>query len=440
MDRPHAARRVRARRSASARRSRSRAPASCRRATRPAAPSRRGAPAGPRRWCGTRRSRRREARREKKRARTASRRSSSSSRPRAATPRQLDPPQRGQVGRHAAAEVVVDEGELRREHRARVELDLLLEHEPLEHDARGDVAVADRPRERVDGALPDLSGGERADHAGAEQLELADRERRVHRRPGGARPAAELLVAHPQVDADRLALVGVDPRLAERRPAPRPDRVRPQLLRHPPRRERLQLHDLEPLRARLQPLAAARARRRLELELERDPARRNADLRELRTSARMPLRIDRLARTGPSACSCGTFGEVKKTWRIRSAIGREVAPPLRRLAAGVGRVRDRHADEARRAPSAAGRARACSRGTAPSSSSRASASARRRARSARSTASGSRVTETAKSKSRSARSSISRRVGGHGRRPDAVVEVEVEEDGRGAVLRAPPPA
>ena len=31
----------------------------------------------------------------------------------------------------------------------------------------------------------------------------------------------------------------------------------------------------------------------------------------LRTSARMPLRIERLARTGPSACSCGTFGEVK---------------------------------------------------------------------------------------------------------------------------------
>ena len=39
----------------------------------------------------------------------------------------------------------------------------------------------------------------------------------------------------------------------------------------------------------------------------------------LRTSARMPLRIARLARTGPSACSCGTFGEVKNTCRIRSA-------------------------------------------------------------------------------------------------------------------------
>ena len=29
------------------------------------------------------------------------------------------------------------------------------------------------------------------------------------------------------------------------------------------------------------------------------------------TSARIPLRIARLARTGPSACSCGTFGAVK---------------------------------------------------------------------------------------------------------------------------------
>ena len=33
----------------------------------------------------------------------------------------------------------------------------------------------------------------------------------------------------------------------------------------------------------------------------------------------MPVRIALLARTGPSACSCGTFGDVKKTWRIRIA-------------------------------------------------------------------------------------------------------------------------
>ena len=44
------------------------------------------------------------------------------------------------------------------------------------------------------------------------------------------------------------------------------------------------------------------------------------------------------------------------------------------------------------------------------------------------------VTETAKSKSRSARVLDQRRIGGHRRRADAVVEVEVEEDGRGPVL------
>ncbi len=73
--------------------------------------------------------------------------------------RQPDPPQCSQVRGHAAVEVVVDEGELRRQHRARVQFDVLLEHEPLQHDARGDVAVADRPGQRVDGALPDLAGG-----------------------------------------------------------------------------------------------------------------------------------------------------------------------------------------------------------------------------------------------------------------------------------------
>ena len=80
-------------------------------------------------------------------------------------PRQLDPLQRGQVRGGAAAEVVVDERELRREHRVRVELDLLLEHEPLEHDACRDVAIADRACERVDGARPDLARRESADHA-----------------------------------------------------------------------------------------------------------------------------------------------------------------------------------------------------------------------------------------------------------------------------------
>ena len=73
-------------------------------------------------------------------------------------------------------------------------------------------------------------------------------------------------------------------------------------------------------------------------------------LRELRTSARIPLRIDRLARTGPSACSCGTFGDGEEDLADQERVGREVAPPLRRLAAGVRRVRDRDAGPWRRAP------------------------------------------------------------------------------------------
>ena len=38
-----------------------------------------------------------------------------------------------------------------------------------------------------------------------------------------------------------------------------------------------------------------------------------------RTSVRMPRRIERLARTGPSACSPATFGEVKYTCRTSTA-------------------------------------------------------------------------------------------------------------------------
>ena len=185
------------------------------------------------------------------------------------------------------------------------------------------VAMSRSPIARASGstALFRISpAGSGADDAWPELLELADGQRRVHRRTSCAGPAAELLVADPQVDADGLALVGVDSRLAERRPAPRPDRVGPQLLRHPSRRERLQLDDLEPLRARLQSLASSRAGRGLELQLERDPARRDPDVGELAHELRAcRSRIVRLARIGPSACSRGTFGEVKKTCRISSA-------------------------------------------------------------------------------------------------------------------------
>ena len=128
-------------------------------------------------------------------------------------PRQPDAAERSEVRRHAAAEVVVDECELGQEHRMRVELDLLLEHEPLEDDALGDVPVADRPCERCDCALADLPGGELADHAGSELLELADR--RARRPWPGRRRRA------------RCRDSGRAPRGRRRRLRPCPDRSRP---------------------------------------------------------------------------------------------------------------------------------------------------------------------------------------------------------------------
>ena len=78
------------------------------------------------------------------------------------TPRQRDLLERCEVRRDIAAKVVVDERELGCEHGASVELDLLLEDEPLEHEARGDVAITDRPGERVDGDRADLPSRKRA--------------------------------------------------------------------------------------------------------------------------------------------------------------------------------------------------------------------------------------------------------------------------------------
>ena len=147
-------------------------------------------------------------------------------------PRQRDLLERCEVRREVTAKVIVDEGELGCEHGARIELDLLLEHEPLEHETGGNVAIADRPGKRIDGDRPDLAGGQRAQDT-RRQAQLPDGERRIEVRPCSTGTAAEILVAHPEVDADRLAFVAVDAGLAERRPAPGPDRVRLQLLASP---------------------------------------------------------------------------------------------------------------------------------------------------------------------------------------------------------------
>ena len=69
--------------------------------------------------------------------------------PAGGTPGQPNPLQRGEVARDAAAEVIVDEGELGGEDPERRGDLLLLEDQPLQHDACGDVPVADRAGERV---------------------------------------------------------------------------------------------------------------------------------------------------------------------------------------------------------------------------------------------------------------------------------------------------
>ena len=213
VDRAHATRPARGRRCAPARTSRARARGSCRRATRPAARSRRAAPAGRRRCRGSPRSRRRvEPPREEAGADRVAPELVEQQAARGHA-RQLDPRERRQVGRHAAAEVVVDEGELGRQHGARVELDLLLEHEPLEHDARRrcrgrrSPARAGRPR----------SSGSARPGASRRRRERAARAgRRSATRPSpGRRPRA------------RCRDSGRAPRGRRRRPRPCPGRSPP---------------------------------------------------------------------------------------------------------------------------------------------------------------------------------------------------------------------
>jgi hypothetical protein len=71
--------------------------------------------------------------------------------------RQPDATQRREVRADAAAEPIVDVRELRRAG-ARGPRHLPLEHQPLEQDARRDVASAECSRERGDRACADLPG------------------------------------------------------------------------------------------------------------------------------------------------------------------------------------------------------------------------------------------------------------------------------------------
>ena len=80
----------------------------------------------------------------------------------------------------------------------------------------------------------------------------------VQRGPGLPRRVAELGVPSPEVDASVGRLVRVRLGGRPRRPAPRPDRAEPQLLRHRARREYLELRQLEPLARRLEVLMRER--------------------------------------------------------------------------------------------------------------------------------------------------------------------------------------
>ena len=301
---------------------------------------------------------------------------------------------------------------------------------PFEQDARCRVPVAERAGERGDcrGVDPAVTR-QVADDPGR-QGDLPRLERAVERRPGGVLPVAEVRVAGPEVDADGGRLVGVGTALAERRPAPGPDRMRSELPRHLARRERLQLHDVEPLPRRLQPLAAALAECRVELQLERDAVGRDADVGELphERAHRLPHRATCQQRaTRVQAADVRAREEDLPDQDGRRG---QVAPPLRCLVARVGRVGDRDERPCATLGEAAHvgeHVRAVLRGRRRPGSRRLRAEelvlgdpGRRAARDRDGV-----VVETV------GPADDRRRVGRLGRRAHPVVEVEVEEDGRG---------
>src|SRR5205807_4246410 len=107
-------------------------------------------------------------------------------------------------------------------------------------------------RRRVDRAGEDLAPRDGALHAGPEE-DLAFRERRVESGACRCEPVAERRIARPDVDTGGGGLVRVVAGDVERAPTPGPDGGGCELPRHLPRRERVQLDELEPRRERLEP-------------------------------------------------------------------------------------------------------------------------------------------------------------------------------------------
>src|SRR4029077_8315275 len=92
--------------------------------------------------------------------------------------------------------------------------------------------------------------------------------------------------------------------------------------------ERLELHELEPRRTRLQPLTATLPGRGLELQLERDPPGRDADLGEARDQAAHAL-PHRAARTlGPELVEARRAGRGEVDLANQDRGLRRIPPPV----------------------------------------------------------------------------------------------------------------
>ena len=138
------------------------------------------------------------------------------------------------------------------------------------------------------------------------------------------RRVAQRRVAGPEVDARGERLVGVGAGRVERAPAPRPDRADAQLDRDLLGCERVELHELQPGVARLETLAAARARLRVEAEDQTEPLAEDAEApeapeRPAHRRAQLAATEHRAERVDPRS------GEVRLVDEVCRA--RELAPP-----------------------------------------------------------------------------------------------------------------
>ena len=199
---------------------------------------------------------------------------------------------------------------LGREHGLRIDRLIGPQHEALEQGGRRRPEVARQRRDSTDVVLRDRRRAERA----RERRPAARSGPRCATRRNPRRPRQARRTASGRASTGRRRR---PPACRDRCPRPRSSAspttrcLRPRIRRHLLRGERFELDELEPGRLRLQALPAALARRRLELQLEGDPTRGNADRAEMRDETAHPL-SHRPARTRrPERDSPFGPGEVK---------------------------------------------------------------------------------------------------------------------------------